>query len=128
MKNTTGIGNIGESVACAYLKDYGYKILDRNVKLSGGELDIVSRSKDGVLVFVEVKTLRGDELLNPEQNYNFQKSEKTKRAAQLFAGKHSTWFTEQKGWRIDLVAVIIKNVLLTDYKKDCVIRHYENVA
>ncbi|MBI2315390.1 YraN family protein [Candidatus Daviesbacteria bacterium] len=48
-------GNYGEDRACEYLKKQGYKILERNFRIRGGEIDIVG--KDGeTLVFIEVKT------------------------------------------------------------------------
>lgn len=54
MSNVT-IGNQCESIACDYLKKLGYKILKRNYRIRGGEIDIVAQDKD-YLVFVEVKT------------------------------------------------------------------------
>ena len=50
------VGNDGEKRAVDYLIENGYKILFRNWRLSGGEIDIIAL-KDDVLVFVEVKTL-----------------------------------------------------------------------
>lgn len=55
-------GNRGEEMACEYLQSKGYKIIDRNFRLKGGEIDIVavdpstSSGPNGTLVFVEVKT------------------------------------------------------------------------
>jgi putative endonuclease len=128
-RETSEIGRIGEDIACRYLKDKGYRIVARNVKHPWGEIDVIVSGKKGVLVFVEVKTLQGDgETYTPEQNYSFAKAEKTKRTAQLFAGEHRNQkLIKEAGWRIDLVAIRIVNPMLTDYKKDCVINHYENV-
>ena len=127
MRSKSEVGSIGEDIACEYLKERGYRIIDRNVKHSWGELDIVAKNREGVLVFIEVKTLQGQrEPYRPEDHYNYAKSEKTKRAAQLFAGKNSNLLSEKSGWRIDLVAIVINNPMLTDYRKDCDIRHYEN--
>ena len=52
--STKTAGNKGEDLACAYLKKLGYKILDRNYLIRGGEIDIVAKDKDE-LVFIEVK-------------------------------------------------------------------------
>lgn len=49
------LGKIGEAVAVRYLRRQGYKILERNFRLRGGEIDIVARDGEQ-LVFVEVKT------------------------------------------------------------------------
>ena len=48
-------GAKGERVAARYLRRRGYKIVDRNVALHHGEIDIIAK-KDKYIVFVEVKT------------------------------------------------------------------------
>ncbi len=123
------VGQIGEDTACRYLKDKGYRIIERNVKQPWGEIDIIAKGKGGLLVFVEVKTIMGDrETYTPEDHYSFSKGVKTRRAAQLFAGNpKNKKLIKEVGWRIDLIAIRILNPELTDYKKDCVINHYENV-
>ena len=52
-------GNTAESLATQYLQKKGYRILGRNVKLPGGELDLIARSGN-ILVFVEVKARQSD--------------------------------------------------------------------
>jgi putative endonuclease len=47
-------GRAGEDAAAALLKAHGYRIVGRNVRLPGGEVDIIARDGDTV-VFVEVK-------------------------------------------------------------------------
>ncbi len=56
--NTSLRGRQGEDAAAAFLAARGYRVLARNVRLPGGEVDIVCL--DGaVLVFVEVKLRTG---------------------------------------------------------------------
>lgn len=51
------IGDVGEDIACKYLQDHGYHILERNFLCKLGELDIVAYNpSERVLAFVEVKT------------------------------------------------------------------------
>jgi putative endonuclease len=47
-------GRAGEDAAAALLEAHGYRIVGRNVRLPGGEVDIIARDGDTV-VFVEVK-------------------------------------------------------------------------
>ena len=47
-------GNIYESIACNYLLGIGYTICDRNLSTNVGEIDILAK-KDEILVLVEVK-------------------------------------------------------------------------
>ena len=47
-------GKLAENLAAEYLLQHGFAILNRNVRLAGGELDIVAQEGEH-LVFVEVK-------------------------------------------------------------------------
>jgi Holliday junction resolvase-like predicted endonuclease len=50
------IGNLGESIAAAYLTRHGFTVIARNVSRKTGELDIVA-TRQSTLHAVEVKTL-----------------------------------------------------------------------
>ena len=73
-----GIGDIGEKMACEYLRGKGYEILGRQVRTPHGELDIVSR-KEGVYHFIEVKTRRNVAFQSPLES--------------LTLSKHRRWYT-----------------------------------
>lgn len=49
------VGREGEDAAAVYLAERGYRILERNLRLRAGEIDLVAE-ESGYLVFVEVKT------------------------------------------------------------------------
>jgi len=51
---STKQGQLGEERASRYLQHRGFAILDRNIRLGRGELDIVAKRGD-LIVFVEVK-------------------------------------------------------------------------
>ncbi len=51
------LGKEAEATAERFLRRKGYTILDRNLRLGRGELDIVARM-GGILIFVEVKARR----------------------------------------------------------------------
>lgn len=54
-----GTGILGEEVASKFMISNGYRILERNFRCKGGEVDIIARDPEGKsLVFVEVKTRR----------------------------------------------------------------------
>jgi len=120
------IGKFGEDLACQYLKNKGYTIIERNFRKKWGELDIIAKNR-GVLVFVEVKTMRqsGNENsakeLNPENQLTVAKYKKLKRAASLYAGRNQNLVDDKKGWRIDLIAIDLME------NQNPRIRHYENI-
>lgn len=53
------LGKEAEAAAERLLRQKGYRILERNVRIGRGELDIVARSGETV-IFVEVKARRTD--------------------------------------------------------------------
>lgn len=53
-----GLGQSGEKRAEKYLISQGYDVLEKNFRCKFGEIDLIAQ-KDGVLVFVEVKTRSG---------------------------------------------------------------------
>lgn len=54
-----GTGELGEQVATNYLIARGYRIVERNFRCKGGEVDIIAREPgDKSLVFIEVKARR----------------------------------------------------------------------
>ncbi len=61
--NKNEIGRLGETFTSCYLEKNGYKILKRNFRVKGGEIDIISE-KDGIIAFTEVKTRAPDPLVN----------------------------------------------------------------
>lgn len=59
--STRAIGAKGERIARRYLKQHGYKILNTNYLIYGGEIDIIALDREnGKTVFVEVKTRKDD--------------------------------------------------------------------
>ena len=130
MTQKAELGKFGEDLACDYLRTKKYRIIERNYRKPWGELDIVALAPDKTLVFVEVKTVRqsfGDaEEINPEEQMTLAKMRKFKRTAALYAGDHQELFNDQKGWRLDLIAITING--LTIKEKDFLIKHYENIV
>lgn len=66
------LGERGEEAAAHYLRRQGYKILVRRFRSKSGEIDIVCRHKDW-LVFVEVKTRKGEQFGVPSDAVNAPK-------------------------------------------------------
>lgn len=50
------LGAKGERQAAAFLVAAGYQIINRNLRLAGGEIDILAHDDAGTIVVVEVKS------------------------------------------------------------------------
>lgn len=59
-------GKLGEDAGETYLKNHGYKILERNVRSPFGEIDLIA-THQGNLVFIEVKSRRNELFGFPEE-------------------------------------------------------------
>jgi putative endonuclease len=65
------LGKKGEAVAVKYLMDKGYKLIQQNYRSGRGEIDIIVRSDDNRLIFVEVKARLDYE--SPEESVHYTK-------------------------------------------------------
>lgn len=74
------LGNLGEDLACDYLRGLGHTVLDRNWRCGHLEIDIVSLDGDGVH-FVEVKSRTAPFTAHPEENVTRSKQGKITAAA-----------------------------------------------
>ncbi len=96
------IGRYGEKTAAHFLRARGCKILARNFKgPHGGEVDIVAR--DGrLLLFVEVKTRRGNPRIRPLDAVDKSKQQLIERGANAWLKRLGT---RKLPWRFDVVEV-----------------------
>ena len=77
------LGAHGEAIARCHLESLGYRIVEQNVRLPGGELDIVAW--DGsTLVFVEVRARRTAALGTPAESVDWRKRRKLAALAQRY--------------------------------------------
>lgn len=97
------LGARGEARAAKYVRrELGMKVLARNVRCPGGELDIVALDGED-LVFVEVRTRSSEEFTTPEATVTSHKKRFLMRAAH--------WFIQRKKldrWnpRFDIIAIV----------------------
>ena len=95
------LGAKGERLAIRRLRRDGYRIVARNFRAAGAEIDAIALDGD-TLVFVEVKTRTGATAGRPEDSVHGLKQHRIRRAAALFARAHAM---EERPTRFDVVAV-----------------------
>lgn len=94
-------GKMGENLACEFLGNNGYHILERNYRCPEGEIDIVARQQN-TLVFVEVRTKTSRIFGRPEESITPVKAARLKTLAARYGQSHPGL---PDTWRIDVVAI-----------------------
>ncbi|MGC4109104.1 MAG: YraN family protein [Nocardioides sp.] len=95
------LGRYGERVAARHLVGLGMTLLDRNWRCDVGEIDLVLRDGD-VLVVCEVKTRASEACGSPHEAVTEEKFARLKQLGVRWAEAHGVRPAET---RIDLVAV-----------------------
>ena len=82
-----GLGAEGEARAAAYLERLGYRVLERNARAGGVELDLIVQ-RGATLVFVEVKTRSNARHGTPEEAVDARKQARIVRGAGAWLRAH----------------------------------------
>lgn len=82
-KNRKKTGYYGEAIACKVLEKRGYRLVEKNFTIRGGEIDLIIK-KEQELIFVEVKTRRNDRYGSPLESITPQKQRRIIRASEIF--------------------------------------------
>lgn len=135
------LGKKGEDVACKYLEQKGFKIIERNFWTNIGEIDIIAQKRftllnkiqrilglsnnqnlfNRAIHFIEVKSLAnsaGD--FFPEQRADYKKQKKLKRLAEIWLIKNK--YPESFPYQIDIAGVSINT-----HKKMAKVYYFYNV-
>jgi putative endonuclease len=84
MKNARRqLGDQGEDLAAAALRQQGYKILERNYVTPLGEIDLIAQ-KGRTVVVVEVKTRKSLRFGSPQESVSLTKQKRLRRLADYY--------------------------------------------
>ena len=98
-------GVLGEEIATNFLIARGYRILERNFRCKGGEVDIIARDPgDKSLVFIEVKARRGLTYGVPQLAVTAFKQRQISKAALTWLSKNRLHDTNA---RFDVIAILL---------------------
>ena len=95
------LGDFGETVAEKFYLKSGYRVLEKNYTVRGGEIDLIVENRK-FLVFVEVKTRRNLQFGYPSEAVNEQKIQHMRCAATRYLSGRPT----KKEIRFDVIEVI----------------------
>lgn len=101
-QNKRNTGSYGEDLACKFLQQYRYQIIERNFFYGHGEIDIIAKNGDE-LVFVEVKYRTNLEFGPPELSISKGKQKLIRRTAEAYLFDKQI---KDQNCRIDLIAIL----------------------
>ena len=96
------LGRYGEELAARHLQDDGFVVLERNWRCDLGEVDIVARDAD-VLVVCEVKTRRSTSHGSPFEAVTERKLHRLERLGLRWIRDHDV---RPSSMRVDVVSVL----------------------
>jgi putative endonuclease len=96
------LGRSGEEIAALWYAAEGFTILDRRFRAARGEVDLVAR-RGPLLVFVEVKTRRGDGWGSPAAAVDARKLRRLRLAARAWLAANPA--RDAAEFRFDVAAV-----------------------
>lgn len=106
MRAKDALGRFGEDVAVRHLQHDGFTVLERNWRCALGEVDIVARDGD-VLVICEVKTRRSVRFGTPLEAVTPAKARRLRRLAAQWMHDNGT---RSGSIRIDVVGVLADGI------------------
>ncbi len=107
-QNNRSVGIEYEKVACEYLKQQGYEILERNFYSHAGEIDIIAKQGE-YLVFVEVKYRKDSAKGNPLEAISLHKQKTISKCALYYIEKNGLFDMQV---RFDVVGILGEEIQL----------------
>lgn len=99
--NKRKTGNKGEYLACSYLEEIGFEIIERNFQFGHGEIDIIAKDEK-TLVFIEVKYRKNLSFGHPETAIPLPKQKQIRKIAESYLWKNNI---SDHSCRIDVIAI-----------------------
>ena len=102
MATTREQGQYTESLACQYLENKGFKLIEKNFNCRLGEIDLIMKDNDS-LVFVEVRYRRSNNFGSGAESVTANKQSKLIKTASLYLQKHDKY--NKNPARFDIVSI-----------------------
>ncbi len=96
-------GTYYENMACDFLMEKGYGILERNYRCRMGEIDIIAKDHS-YLVFLEVKYRKNNHAGNPVEAVDVRKMQRISTVANYYRISHK--IPDNQPIRFDVLAIL----------------------
>jgi putative endonuclease len=97
------LGELGERIAERWLRQRGWRIVQRRFRSGHRDIDLVVE-REGVVAFVEVKARRGTEYGGPLAAVDWRKQRELSRSARVWVDRHGRPFD---AYRFDVIGVLV---------------------
>ena len=102
MVTTREQGQYTENLACQYLENKGFKLIEKNFNCRLGEIDLIMKDNDS-LVFVEVRYRRSNDFGSGAESVTANKQSKLIKTASLYLQQHDKY--NKNPARFDIVSI-----------------------
>ncbi len=100
-------GGFAEELVVRFLKEKGYKIIERNFRCPVGEIDIISQ-KDEYICFVEVRSRTDLTYGKPYESITFPKQKRISKTARYFIALNPH-YNNKYSFRFDVASVVFSD-------------------
>jgi len=97
------LGELGERIAERWLRERGWRIVQRRFRSGHRDIDLVVE-REGVVAFVEVKARRGTEYGGPLAAVDWRKRRELSRSARVWVDRHGR---QDEAYRFDVIGVLV---------------------
>jgi len=105
MVTTKSIGDEGEQQALNYLQKLGLKLVTRNFRQRGGEIDLIMQD-DSTLVFIEVLLRQSAQFGSALESVTHQKQQRLIKTAQYYLQQN---VRQYPAYRFDVIGITPEN-------------------
>ncbi|WP_457644226.1 YraN family protein [Persephonella sp.] len=99
-------GKESEDKAVEFLKNAGYRIIERNFRSKFGEIDIIAEN-DELIVIVEVRSKTCFDYGYPEETVDHKKIKKLIKTTQIYLSRKNL---SNKQVRFDIISIVNNNI------------------
>lgn len=101
---TQALGELGERIAERWLRERGWRVVQRRFRSGHRDIDLVVE-QEGVVAFVEVKARRGEQFGDPVEAVNWRKQKELGRSARVWVARHGR---QDDAYRFDVIGVLVE--------------------
>ena len=115
MPTSKALGDDGEQLALSYLEKNGLKLITRNYRQRGGEIDLIMQDTK-VLIFIEVRRRQSEQFGSALESVTYQKQQRLIQTAQIYLQQNNRRYPS---YRFDVIGISpINNDFKINWVKD----------